>query len=95
MKQLKLFTDDCKSSACQDSCYYPKCKLCSQCISEDDLLDIAIAWREQESRHFYERALPRSSDCMADDANQSVHKTWLCRMCSYDPEWCDIEDLKS
>lgn len=86
---VKVELETCNSDPCDDDCTVEKCKLCWQCLDNNQRFDIKMAYGEQKRIGKFKRLLPdvNADTTFARDSNK-YHQRWFKVMCEKDKRFC-------
>lgn len=57
-ESVTVLPDHCTTAPCNETCLYFMCKLCWDCLSQDQKYDVQVAYREQKSSGDMKRVFP-------------------------------------
>ncbi|TKR60398.1 hypothetical protein L596_027652 [Steinernema carpocapsae] len=92
-RDLRVLSNECvQGGECFGNCKAMlKCRLCEQCILEDDRADLAQAYSEHVSKGAMRRLLPSTTIRFPKIALTQIDRLqtiWFDRKCKLDSAWC-------
>lgn len=86
---VKVQSEFCDGAECIDSCRSKKCKLCWQCLDDDERFDLAMAYGEQKRVGSFKRLFPNPNlhSFFMTDFNKQ-HTNWFKFMCEKNRIFC-------
>jgi tubulin monoglycylase TTLL15 len=92
-KNLAVNVDICVKNNCIGNCSKKICKVCLNCIEEENMPDLHRAFNEHTRRGDYKRIFP--SKTYFDDSfiatmtpKNEITMRWLKAKCAEDEDWC-------
>lgn len=94
-RSVSVLPEVCMKAPCNESCDSLKCKLCRDCMTEDQKYDTILAMQEQKSHGAFKRLFPVSNfkelgsvDFKKLSPADQLHSEWFMEMCKKNKDFC-------
>jgi hypothetical protein len=92
-RDIAVNLEICVDDYCKRNCNEKKCRICFNCLNEEDLQDFHEAYREHGKRGGFKRVFP-TENYMNEDfienltARSIITAQWFEAKCRNDRDWC-------
>lgn len=93
-KNIAVNPGACDENNCSETCDKPECSLCLTCLSEKDIFNLQLAFREKTRQGGFKRIFPSKVHFDDDELikkltpNNQISVKWFKEKCRENSDWC-------